>query len=94
MAYYEIINHGWDNCQYFPGCGTAYTSFNHVVTGIGDNAKAAYEDALNMLYQSEDIDLVAKLHLPMHPRGIRATDIVPKDADEDCYWYVSIRYTL
>lgn len=93
MAQYEIIDHGWDNSQYFQGCGTAYTKFDRVATGIGDNAKEAYEDAVDQIYQAEDSAAVARLHLPTRPHGIRVRDKVPANT-EDCWWYVSIRYTL
>lgn len=82
---YEIINHGWENSQYFQGCGTYGTPFEDVVTGSGMDAKEAYEDALEQLPGS----LWEKL--PTRPRGIRRRDKVPAKA-EDCYYYVSIRY--
>jgi hypothetical protein len=94
MARYEIIDHGWDNSQYFQGCGTAYTPYDHVVTGVGTNAKEAYNDAVEQLYMTEDSVAVARLHLPTRPYGIRAKDKVPACANDECYWYVSIRYTL
>lgn len=40
---YEIVNHGYDHCQYFQGCGTYGTPFDEVFTGCADNAKEAYE---------------------------------------------------
>ena len=93
MPQFEIINHGWDNSQYFQGCGTAYTEYDSVVTGCGDNAKDAYEDAVDSVFQIEDTGQAEKLRLPKRPRGIRVADHVPARS-EDCYWYVSIRYSL
>ena len=86
---YEIINHGYDHSQYFQGCGTYGTDFEHVVTGCGYNAKDAYEDELDQVAMAHDI----AYRLPQHPAGIRKRDKVPANA-EDCYWYVSIRYNL
>ena len=94
MAKYEIIDHGWDNEQYFQGCGTACTPFDRVMTGVGYNAKEAYNDAVEQLYMTEDSAAVARLHLPTRPHGIRAKDKVPAYAHDECWWYVSIRYTL
>lgn len=94
MAKHEIINHGWDNCQYFQGCGTAFTPFNFVVTGCGMNAKEAYENAVEDIYRAHDIEDVERLKLPKRPRGINKKDKVPARAGEECYWYVSIRYNL
>lgn len=49
---WEIIDHGIEHSQYFQGCGTTFTEFSDVATGIGDNPKEAMEDALEMLAQS------------------------------------------
>jgi len=94
MAKYEIIDHGWDNSQYFQGCGTAYTDFDNVVTGVGDNAKKAYCDAVEQMWMIESNADMVRLHLPTRPYGIRAKNKVPACANDECYWYVSIRYTL
>ena len=91
---FEIIDHGWNNSQYFQGCGVAYTDYDSVVTGCGHNAKDAYENAVENLFQTEDTEKTQRLRLPKRPRGIRATDHVPARSSEDCYWYVSIRYSL
>jgi hypothetical protein len=87
---YEIVNHGMEHSQYFCGCGTAFSDFDNVVTGAGLDAKEAYEDAMEQVYQDlgEDAD---KLNLPKRPYGIRKRDKVPVKY-EDCYYYVSIRY--
>ncbi len=48
---YKIISHGIYESQYFPGCGTAFTEFNDVATGIGDIEAEAFDDALDDLAQ-------------------------------------------
>lgn len=48
---YEVLDHGFDAPDYFQGCGTAFTEFDDVVTGTGDTAREAYEDALESLAQ-------------------------------------------
>jgi len=85
---YEILNHGWDHSQYFSGCGVAFTNYTDVVTGIGDNAKEAYEDALEQMAMSG----VSIDSMPKRPSGIRVRDKVPHDANVECYWFVSIRW--
>jgi hypothetical protein len=94
---YKIINHGYDHSQYFQGQGTAYTEYDMAFTGIGDNAKEAYNDALDQVYGA-DIDQISLDILPTRPRGIRVTDKVPDryhEADYDEYhWYVSILIKL
>jgi hypothetical protein len=93
---YEIINHGWKNSQYFQGCGCSHTRFDHVATGAGNNAKEAYEDALEQIYSAHGSRQADRLHLPKRPAGIRQTDKVPAaismQEGNECYWYVSIRY--
>ena len=83
---YEIINHGVNNSQYFQGCGTAFTEFDEVATGIGSTPGEALEDALDSLAQDgwETETVTDKL-----------SDVsgIPSDAHEDCdlYHYVSVR---
>lgn len=90
---YEIVNHGYNHSQYFQGCGTYGTDFDHVVTGCGYNAKEAYEDAAEQIAMAGH-----KINLPTRPRGINAKDKVPAQLAEDeyneVYFYVSIRYNL
>src|SRR5262245_50624776 len=82
MAKYEIIDHGYMDCQYFQGCGTAFTDYEQVVTGCGDSPFEAYRDAVNCIYQAEDSDKVDKLRLPKNPRGISKRDRRPKPETE------------
>ena len=86
---FEIIVHGADHEQYFQGCGTAFSNFDNVVTGIGTDAKEAYLDAVEQVYQQlgEEAD---KLKLPKRPRGISKEDKSPPE--EDWWYYISIRY--
>ena len=88
---YEIINHGYEHSQYFQGCGTSFTDFTDVATGCGNDAKEAYEDAVEQLATSGwNVD-----KLPSRPAGIRKRDKVPakylKDELNEFFWYVSIR---
>jgi hypothetical protein len=46
---YEIISHGIDYPSYFKGCGTAFTKFEDVSTGIGVSEREALNDALECL---------------------------------------------
>lgn len=88
---FEIINHGYDHAQYFRGCGTYGTNFEHVITGCGYNAKEAYNDALEQVAMAGH-----GTNLPARPRGINAKDKVParlsKEEMIEFYFYVSIRY--
>jgi hypothetical protein len=89
---YEVVNHGPEHEQYYQGCGTSLTDYDEVSTGIGENAKEAYLDALEGLYtmgiESTSLDKL----LPDNPRGIRKTDRLTKEqSGPDYYWYVSIR---
>lgn len=88
---YEIINHGYYHSQYFQGCGTAFTDFDWCSTGIGMNAKDAYEDAVEQIAMSGfDVN-----HLPTRPRGINKKDKIPvkflREEENEIWYYVSIR---
>ena len=93
---FEIINNHFHHAQYFPGCGASYTRFDDCVTGAGDNAAEAYQDALEQIYSNLTPDHIHWLKLPKRPIGIRVRDKVPMayHANEmnEMYWYISIRY--
>lgn len=50
---FEVIDHGINGRQYFPGCGVAFSKFEYVATGCGDNFADAIEDALESMWQGE-----------------------------------------
>jgi hypothetical protein len=90
---FEIINHGYDHSDYFQGCGTYFTDFDMAFTGIGTNAKEAYEDCVDSIAMSGfDVE-----SLPTNPRGINKKDKVPAKlmTEENSIWfYVSIRIKI
>jgi len=44
---FEIIDHGVEHSQYFPGCDS--DTFDYVITGIGENFEEAFEDCLEQM---------------------------------------------
>jgi len=96
---FEVVDHGIEHSQYFHGCGTAFTKFEHVATGCGNDFAEAMEDALESIAQQHsDIDFPAfeqaiKAEIGCKTVSWPESDAVPEDA-EDCYYYVSIRYSL
>jgi hypothetical protein len=54
--YYELVDHGIAYSQDFPGCGTAGTDYDDVVTGSGDTFNDALEDAREQLANTTDLD--------------------------------------
>jgi hypothetical protein len=82
---FEILDHGVEHSQYFQGCGTAFTSYTDVYTGIGFSAHGALEEALEQAacsdWETESVEntLSKKITVPD-----------PEDS-EDCYHYVSLR---
>lgn len=46
---FEVLDHGIDGEQYWPGYGTSFSKFKHAITGIGDSALEAGEDALDQV---------------------------------------------
>lgn len=53
VADFEVLDHGEDGSSYFPGCGTAFSKFAHVATGVGDTAAEALADALDSMGQDD-----------------------------------------
>lgn len=95
---FEVVDHGIEHSQYFQGCGTSFTSYNHVATGIGSNFAEAYEDATEMMSQGEEninfdgfdarvLEEIGRKALPKRPQ------VTSKHSDEH-YYHVSIRYNL
>lgn len=84
---FEIINHGVDHPQYFQGCGVSLTEFDHVATGVGESAREAYDDAVEILAQDGyDVD-----KMPKRPSGISKETLDHTDEDDESQFYVSIR---
>jgi len=48
---YELLDHGVNGSQYFQGCGIAFTPYNNVTTGCGEDFGEALEDALEQVAQ-------------------------------------------
>lgn len=92
MNRFEIINHGYENSQYFQGQGAAFTGFENVVTGCSYSAHGAYEDAVDSVAQSLTDAEFKALGLPDVPEF--DDDVIPDvymhDDESDVYWYVSI----
>jgi hypothetical protein len=97
---YQIIDHGIDHEQYFQGCGIAFTPYDHVVTGIGETAQEAYDDALEQMAMMGHEHWIA---LPAPEERFPDTDASVEsylayhqieDHPDVCelHWYVSIRY--
>lgn len=72
---YEIIDHGIENSQYFQGCGTTYTDFGYVVTGIGGNS---YDAIDNCLDQIENVCNISTLQCENLKKQIEFIEVGPK----------------
>lgn len=95
---FEIVGHGIQHAQYFQGriirkksgycCGADGTIFDECFTGIGKNAREAYDDAVKAVAMSGYITEI----LPINPHGISSGDKIPVNPkDDEIYCYVSIR---
>lgn len=87
---YTIVDHGVESAPYFQGAGIAYSAWDDVSTGAGENAKEAYENAVELLADEWDVS-----GLPKRPRGISTKSAVrrgrSKDFDADIHYYVSVK---
>ncbi len=60
---FQVIDHGIEHNQYFRGCGTSHTIYSECVTGCGENATEAIEDALEQIAMhlgSIDMDAITE----------------------------------
>ena len=55
---FELVDHGIEPSQYFPGCWAAFTPYTDVVTGIGDNPAEAIKDCLEQMANYDGFTLV------------------------------------
>lgn len=90
---FEIVDHGMELGDYFQGCGVAFTKWQHVVTGVGESAIAAYDDAVEQIAMGyQDTTIVETF-----PETLDwlSDEVDSRMEDEDCadWWYrVSIRW--
>jgi len=94
---YQILDHGVDHAQYFRGCGTTFTEFQDVATGVGDTAAEALEDALESLAQCDwDTSTITEtLDDEESVCDVCEHDRDDRDPDEcdgcELHYYVSVR---
>jgi len=96
---FELIDHGIEYSQYFQGCGIAFTLFDNVVTGSGDNPAEAIEDCLEQIAMSgwETEGMESRVLEQERLEELPTTPSV-SEADSNCedydlpYYHVSIRW--
>lgn len=92
---FEVVDHGCDGEQYFPGCGTSFTRFDWCVTGIGGSAREAAMDALSYLDAATSMDDENALGSAVTSLS-DAPSFDPDDPEISPEWhhYVSIRWRV
>ena len=93
---FEVIDHGIELSQCFEGCGIAFTSFENVVTCIGDNPAGAIDDCLEQVAQA-GFDTEGMEARIMAQEGWGTLPTTPDVQSiygniEDIYYHVSIRW--
>jgi len=88
IAEFEIVDHGIEHPDYFQGCGTSFTRFDDVATGIGECPADAIDDAIESLAENWNVDslesrILAEIGKKTLPRS-------PK-AKGEAWYHVSIR---
>lgn len=98
---YQVVYHGFENSQYFQGCGSGL--FENVVTGCGFSIHEAFNDALEMMAQTDNLNLdyIEENEKRKKPEDETVYDflkthgeLINDEIPEDCeiYCYVSIRW--
>jgi hypothetical protein len=84
---YEIIDHGVEHSQYFQGCGTAFTEYDEVYTGIGSSLQEALADALNQTFELNDSEELKNLQDEIERASDKdeVTPILERDRPEERY---------
>ena len=95
---YQLVDHGIDHAQYFPGCGVAFTEYYEVYTGCGSNFAKAIEDVLDQIALDGDYNidgLEAKIkedyRLEKWPTEPNTDKYCEENEDCELYYYLSIR---
>jgi hypothetical protein len=91
---FEVVNHGIENESYFQGCGTSWTPFENVATGVGGNTAEAIDDCLESIAQAdfETEGMEKRILRELGRRCLPKRPAVKKRDAEYCYYYVSIRW--
>jgi len=95
---YQLVDHGIDHAQYFPGCGVAFTEYEVCYTGCGSNFAEAIEDVLDQIALDGDYDIEGLEARIKRDYGLEKWLTEPNtdkycEENEDCElsYYLSIR---
>lgn len=97
IAEFEILDHGVDHAQYFPGCGVSFTKFDDVATGVGNTPAEAFQGAIDILMENNwDVSTIEESEEVNGFRENKLWDTVPQSIDEqdemgELYYYISVR---
>lgn len=93
VTVWEIVDHGVDHAQYFPGQGVCNTEFTDVATGTGATYVEALDDTIEQLATGGwDVDLLAAAEA-MHPDADTFEIGLEDDEEEpnnEVWYYVSV----
>ena len=96
---FELVDHGIEHSQFFQGCGVAYTNFEHVVTGIGDNPAEAIGDCLEQMamndFETENMEarIAEEEYWGNFPLKPSVAEKHPNQSEEsELHYHVSIRW--
>jgi hypothetical protein len=92
LTNYELLSHGVEGEQYFQGAGTSFTKFKHIATGVGSSEKEAFDDALEQIAQTHDVDF-SKIEKDGENLSTKVAPEITAE-DSDMHYYFSVRYNL
>ena len=89
---FQLLAHGYDNPQYFPGCGIANTEYDAVYTGLGDTLRLAIDDALNQIAEHGEYMVHSWDDFEQRVYDNYTPEQLDKDeSGEEWFYYFSIR---
>lgn len=90
---FDVVFHGAEFADYFQGCGTSFTPYNNVVTGVGDCEIGAFDDALELMCAECDNEELIKAIVGMYEEKLSDECIdYSDDFDEFPQYRISIRW--
>lgn len=93
---YQIISHGYDSNQNFPGCDRG--SYEEVATGYGSTSHEAYDDACEQIaMMTDDCSTLPEAEDCEEVNGLGFYEVPDSNDEEnfdDHYCYVSVRFNV
>jgi hypothetical protein len=87
---WQVEDTGLENSQYHQGYGTAFTQWDAVMMGCGDNFEDAFEDAIQQACCSGYSLEISEEEFAKEVASASEDIVTDDDFDNDCHYYVGL----